>query len=116
MSKIKNQELEIIKNRVNNVGYELLTYTNLFEILKEDTDYLNKAIEVFVFETREEYRIIESHITVRDFESVDELEEEILKNIKKCKSYKRAVSWGKKLYEYAKLNNFAFTFVLAVDE
>lgn len=54
MSKIKNQELEIIKNRVNNVGYELLTYTNLFEILKEDTDYLNEAIEVFVFETREE--------------------------------------------------------------
>lgn len=116
MSKIKNKELEIIKNRVNNVGYELLTYTELFNQLKEDTDYINEVIEVFVFVAGEEYRIIESHITVIDFQSVDTLKTEIQNNISKYKSYKRAANWGKKLYDHAKLNNFAFTFVLAIDE
>lgn len=112
----KNKELEIIEKRVKNVGYELLNYSNLFEVIKEDADYIDEEIEVFVFEAGEEYRIIESHIKVIDFKSVNELEEEVLNNVKKCKSYKRSMNWGKKLYDYAKLNNFAFTFVLAIDE
>ena len=41
MSKIKNQELEIITQRANNVGYELLNYSDFYEVLKSDQDYMN---------------------------------------------------------------------------
>lgn len=116
MSKIKNKELGIITQRANNVGYEILNYSNLLEVLKDDEDYMNEEIEVFVFEAGKEYRIIESRIKVTDFTSVAQLEEEVLNNVKKLKSYKRATNWGKELYDYAKLNNFTFTFVLAIDE
>lgn len=116
MSKIKNQELEIITQRAKNVGYELLNYSDFYEVLKSDQNYMNEALEVFVFEAGVEYHIIESHIIVRNFQSVNELKTEIQNNIKKTKTYKRSMNWGKKLYDYAKLNNFAFTFVLAIDE
>ncbi|QDR65973.1 hypothetical protein FPV13_13795 (plasmid) [Mammaliicoccus sciuri] len=116
MSKqIENKELEIITTRAKNVGYKILSYSNLLDELKEDTDYMDEEIEVFVFEAGEEYKIIESRIIVTDFKSVAQLEAEVLNNVKKTKSYKRSTAWGKKLYDYAKLNNFAFTFVLGID-
>lgn len=107
-----NEELEIVRKRINNVGYKLYTYNDVFEILKSDSDYINEEIEVFVFKTGKEYSFSESLLTVCEYDSVDSLRKDVEINTIKSKTYKREKAWGKKLYDFSKLNNFVYTFVI----
>jgi len=113
MVRILNTELEIVKQRLKRVGYTLYTYEEALEALISDTDYIDEEIEIFIFEAGETYRFIESAITMRRDNDIEAFHKDIESNIVQSKHYKRQTAWSKKLYDYAKLNNFAYTFVIA---
>lgn len=115
MVRILNTELEIVKQRLKRVGYTLYTYEEALEVLSSDTDYMSEEIDIFIFEAGETYRFKESAITMRSNNDLEAFHKEIEANIVQSKLYKRVSSWSKKLYDYAKLNNFTYTFVI-VDE
>src|SRR5699024_12408050 len=72
-----------------------------------------EEIEIFIFEAGETYRFIESAITMRRDNDIEAFHKDIESNTVQSKHYKRQTAWSKKLYDYAKLNNFAYTFVIA---
>ena len=108
-----NTELEIVKQRLKRVGYTLYTYEEALEALISDPDYIDKEIEIFIFEAGETYSFQESVITMKNYNDLEAFHKDIKANIVQSKNYKRQTAWSKKLYDYAKLNNFAYTFVIA---
>src|SRR5699024_10992358 len=113
MVRILNTELEIVKQRLKRVGYTLYTYEEALEALISDTEYIDEEIEIFIFEAGETYRFIESAITMRRDNDIEAIHKDIESNINHSTQYKRKTAWRKKLYDYAKLNNFAYTFVIS---
>ena len=108
-----NKELDIITSRLNRVGDKLNSYEEILKTITSDSDYENQEIIVYVFKAGEEYEFSESEFTVGDYTSIEELRADIQNNVIASKKYKRPTAWGKKLYEYTKLNNFTYVFVVA---
>lgn len=107
-----NKEVEIVEQRLKRVGYKLYTYEDALEVLISGTDYMNEEIEIFIFDAGKTYRFSESVITAKNYKDLEAFHKDIEANIVQSKHYKRQTAWSKKLYDYAKLNNFAYTFVI----
>lgn len=111
-----NTELETVKQRLKRVGYTLYTYEEALEALLSDTDYIDEEIGIFIFEAGETYSFSESVITEKNYNDLEAFNKDIEANIVQSKHYKRQTAWSKKLYDYAKLNNFAYTFAIVDDK
>lgn len=108
----KNQELQIISQRVKRMGDTLYSYDEVFDIIQSDEDYTLEELCIYVFEVGDEFSIKQSCFDMTEYNDVTDFIDDISKNVVKTKSYKRPTNWEKKLYEHAKLNNFMHTFII----
>lgn len=112
---LKNSEMISTIQSVERLGYKLYSYQSAFDAILElldENEVVHDEIEVYIFEGGNHFTYVKSVIDFTSGESISDFKSNIEQNIKEYKVYARLGAWSKKLFDYAKLNNFSKSFVI----
>jgi hypothetical protein len=111
-----NQNVEMVKARVERVGYELYSieevYADAKKVLEEIEETTTEMEFIYFYHDGTGFKVIRSEMMYDSDIEISTFKKSLLEDGKTIKTYKHLNRWTDLAYEYSKLNRFYKTFVM----